>query len=426
MSGRQWRLTSWTFGLAVIVLHGAVAPADLFVPAPDLPPPPPMGIKKAELDAIIEKMDANKFHDRMEASKQLGKWIEDNKLSKDQYKQLREITGDQKNYSLEVRRNMERVLQEWTPRIKPVRDLLNNVQVYVGMDGKKQKLIFDSYSGPSPEGNPAYNDLNNAYNAVRNSVAGGNFDKPTTLKSLEGLRSAVSNLKDFEIRSLGLTNAAGQAVTRQDMLDRVDAALNGLDAAFDKIGEFSSNAKPEPRSMVPVGGGGELALGKTFSLNLNVQTPGQLDMFLPSYEPVIGLTMSAPPTGYKFVGVVLDVLAVDNLEVYGPVKVSIAFDPALDPTTLRMVRLANGRFDFLELDPLLPGADRLTGTYTPESLGGGLIQFGEFALVRAVPEPASLAIMTTALLLVSGAGVGVGRGRVRRRRETLRGLGEGR
>src|SRR5262249_24508685 len=67
-------------------------------------------------------------------------------------------------------------------------------------------------------------------------------------------------------------------------------------------------------------------------------------------------------------------------------------NPAVDPSSLRIARLANGRMELL--DDYINDTDNhiITGFYTPESQSSGLDQFGEFAVVQAVPEPSALTL----------------------------------
>jgi hypothetical protein len=93
------------------------------------------------------------------------------------------------------------------------------------------------------------------------------------------------------------------------------------------------------------------------------------------------------------------------LLVSGTVEIAIEYGarqswgPSIvDPQALSIVRVADGRLEFLSTDLNDTAADVITALYMANATIPGSDQFGEFALVEQIPEPSSAMLLAIGML----------------------------
>ncbi len=366
------------------------------------------------IDQIITQLDSNVFREREIASAELIRRLKANMVTAADLAKLRNNTDAQVQGSLEVRRRIERALQEFTPRFDLVKGLLDDIAT---KDLGNGSILFDAATGTIQPDNAAFKTLVTRFQAVRNKVETANF--AGAAEALQAMKTAAAALTEAEVASLNLVDPVGAPLNKADITARIDAAIAKVAGAKKQVEDATNGAMPGPRgglNLAPPPGGGPLEAQILKSLSLtftSIVQGGQLDPYLssPTYA------QADPPDGTFFVGLVYELLADDDLKIDGPVLIDLEYgeiqlvgNAATDPSLFRLVRIANGRTEFLDDGFELDTANfRVRGRYMPPSPGSGLDQFGLIGLVQ-VPEPAA------ALLLAVGVAATIGwRVRARRR-----------
>lgn len=360
------------------------------------------GQTEDEVKSLIDQLDtqdgAQALAARQAAEKQLEDYIKMNRLTP-------ALLGTLRTYPvgppLELLRRKEKILATWTTRFPAVSNVIDSVKFetteYFFRDWFFQ---FDGFFGGANVGEPDVVELERRYEAIRNALLAA--DTPRVVAALEALRNWVGDEQRFPNFSLKRDKDRRVNATRLEVIAKIDQAINEAQNAIRAINIGSNNVMPPPRQPIPMQRQGAIDTGRTLRLALSADpiTPGGLDVFMPTYD----LALAQPPAGYQFVGEIFDLLATDGLEVTGMVSVGIEYgqtqlfgNPVVDPSMLRMARLANGRAEILPDFINDTSNFVITAFYTPESASSGRDQFGEFAIIQ-VPEPSTLIPLGTGIL----------------------------
>jgi hypothetical protein len=363
----------------------------------------------AQVRQIIDRMGNNSFPERQKASGEMDALIRQNRLTPAQLGILRTYGGA--NADPEIRQRANRSLTTWANTVPAANQIFTSSRILVTNVSPVGDTFYEFDSVYGVAGNAAQNrtgiELSKKSESVRNAMANG--DPGATKQALTDLKKFVDD--NFNNLDLYTDPAHTKMATRQQLADKLQAAINAADAAAAQIGQGAGNAPPPPRPNAPMNGPGVVNdTGKTIGLTLLTAPAigGSVEIFLPPD----GFALSLPPTGLEFVGSVVDVLPLGELNITGTVRVSMAYDGDLfssaspdEQTSWQLVRIVNGRI--MPMDNVFNDTTNfiLSGEYTPPSAIPGENQFGEFAIVRAAqtaaPEPGS-AILMLGICLCAG------------------------
>jgi hypothetical protein len=368
---------------------------------------------RADIDRLV---GTNTFRDRLAAQKTLEGFIANNRLTPAQYGILRTYPA-MPDSEQTLRKGF--VLLTWNKTFPSVGAAIDQTrfQTLERSVGRDWFFKVDGFFGGADTGNPVVVGYYQRYEDARNALV--TADTAQAFAKVEALRNYVLDPMNFDRFNLATDPNLRNRVTQVQAAAVFDQAINATQQAIRDINLGSNNVMPPPRQPVPVQGQGAIDVGRTLQLALSNAPvmPGGLDVLLTPYD----LALSVPPPGFAFVGEVFDLRATDGLDITGStVALGIELDPSTNLSGLRMARLANGRMQLLDDFVIDPSTFTVTGFYQPESASSGEDQFGEFAVVRAVPEPAGIVMMGFGVLGL----VGYGYRRIRRSgRSRSRGVG---
>ena len=374
-----WCVSILSLGLVLASVRPCVAQATILV-------------SDAQVKDQIEKLDDDDIVVRDAAERQLHDWAKNNQLTPAQAGFIKAARADA---SLERSFRAKRVFETYVNSNPAIRAVLRPVRVWNlgGVAGGKLSTVVIWFPGQTPPDNPQFAELSKRYGAVRDAILAGDTAPgppdgldPIT-RALKRLRDYVTSLSDAELKALGAWDPdTGNPATRQQLLDKIQQAIDAVPGARDALGSLTGGNLPPSATLAYVHPGipSHPDLGKSFALAIDrVELGTALDVcwFVDSE------TLSNPPFGYQAVGHVIDVLATDSLVAFGNVTVSIAIgssvigNPVADPALLQIAHMANGHFDLVpSLVDLVGGW--VTATYPLPPPGSGLEPFGEFAIVQ--------------------------------------------
>jgi PEP-CTERM motif len=345
---------------------------------------------------LIDLLNAPTFAVRENAQKTLEGFIANNRLTPEQYGILRTYP---QNPPLELLRRRNAVLATWTWKFPAVRQAVDETKLLT-LDrswGRDWYFKIGGFFGGANTGDPTVVKACQLYEAASNALLSA--DTATAVAKVTELRNYILDPKNFPSFNLASNADLSQRITRQQAAAVFDMAIDSTMKAVQQIRIGSNNVKPPPQGAAPVNHGGLVNIGLTPSLFLSGPpvTPGALAIF----QPTADLALSQPPAGYKFVGEIFELRAIDGLDVTGrDVTFGIELAPSIDLTGLALARLANGQLDVLSDSVVDPMTHTVSATYLAESLASGQDQFGTFAVVCAVPEPASVALLGMSLVFL--------------------------
>jgi hypothetical protein len=390
--------------LFVMILFVAVLALNLYRTAAAQQPPPQRPTDD-EVKALIDQLDTQgpgSFTVRQRAEAKLTDFVTSNLLTRAQLSIIRSYPG---NPPLELQQRKERILSRWVTSFAPAREILNCVkfETLERSAGRDWYYKIDGFYGGANTGDPDVTELYKRYEAVRNAVLAA--DTGRLMHTLTELKNWVDDPNRFDKFYLHHDKDLQRRATRKEVTDKIQQAIDQVQKFVQDIGAGSNDAMPPPRQKIPVQGQGAVNAGRTLRLALdsNPVMPGELDVFMPDYD----FALSQPPLGYQFVGELFDILPDPMLGITGTVSLGIEYgqtqlfgNPVVDPSLLRIARLANGRMELLDNYANDTNNFVITGFYTPESKFSGSDQFGEFAVVQpaAVPEPGILTLVGIGVL----------------------------
>jgi hypothetical protein len=209
--------------------------------------------------------------------------------------------------------------------------------------------------------------------------------------ALVDLGKYVKGLSKADFATLGLTYNNGKPATQQMFADTVAQAninirLPGFESELRALKEKGAGGLPVPINVPPESPLRPRAtvvdLGLSYSLSLTeIVTPGGLYPFLfrPVYNP------AAIPAGYRYLhgdGGVYRLAAEGGLEVSGPITIGFVIGKKIDPSTVSLLRVANGVVTILPTD-FNPATNAVSATYDP---GADADQFGIFVRVTSAQK----------------------------------------
>lgn len=361
-------------------------------------------------DTLFRQLDSNAFAERESAQQRLTELATGAQLTGAQIQTLQQSISSP---NLEVSRRATEIFAAFVRSLPSYRMLLDTAQVQLtrpvltdpasGDTTQDGQFRFDaangSFRGPRFTSYDTFATLEQAWLPVQQALLVGNIGKAR--QELRNFRAAVENLTDFGIIVLDLKDNAGQALGKADMLDKIDAAVRGLRAFqldLHNGGARDDSALPVP---TPIRTAGLVPLGASLQLTVEqVIVPGSLLLFGPDPDSARAL---APP-GFEFVGHLFDMQALDGLLAGGLLGIDIQFgdlqligNPVRDPHALQIVRITGGQAFFLPT--ALTGFDRVAAHYMAATAAGS-DQFGQFAIVQRIPEPAPLHLLPAGAALL--------------------------
>jgi hypothetical protein len=387
---------------SLMVLQSSIVPANL-----------PRDISADDFNQLFHQLNSNLFSQREAAQKRLTDLATNAQLTG---AQLQAIQGAIGGRDLEVSRRATEIFGAFVESLPSYQNLVKAAQVQLTRPVLFNPTIVDdnttqigkfrfgdatgSFFSPGTTSYGAFTSLSDSWLPVQKALVVGNIAEAR--QALRNFRMTMNMLTDVEIVNLDIEDAGGRALRRNDLLARIDAAIPELVSfQFDLLngGARDDSGLPVP---MPIRNAGLVSLGQSLALNLGlIVSPSSVALFGPDSQSA----RSLPPSGFEFVGHIFDLQAQDGLLIGGSIGIDIEFgdvqlvgNPVHDPRRLQIVRIANGQ-DFF-LPTILIDTERVSGAYSldPSSMAGD--QFGEFALVQAVPEPATLVLAAAGLLLL--------------------------
>lgn len=246
--------------------------------------------------------------------------------------------------------------------------------------------------------------LDQGYLKVKNRIDRGAVTEAA--KALDEFEALIKDkLTDEVLKEAKLTkdDVNGTPLKQSQLLQMTQRVREELEAV--KQDAIKQGLDPNARAVkTPVNQKGMIDLGKSLQLALGgLLQPGALEVLAPTSLGAI----SIPPLGFIYVGPIFDIVPADALIADGEIRLGIEYGPfqlvnppVLDPASLQLVRIANGQYDFLGglFNDL--GSYTMFGSYFASSsdIAANLNQFGEFAIVQAVPEPATILLLALAMM----------------------------
>ena len=383
---------------------------------------------QAKFNQLATEWNSGRFAVRQEAQRQLTaaarKTGEAGGLTFNQLAMVQSLIFN--GPSLEVQRRAETIMETplWgLPAAAVIRDNLgvqiNPATGFIRVDAAEGR--FDTNDN---EAKAAAAALQRKWFAILANISAGNFNGAVTAYN-DYNDFVVTKLKPADFNKLNLKKN-NQNFSVDDLRSGFVDADRGFSDLRGQIQNKGANPDPGNRPAIPVPNGTGLNIipnQPNQSLRLSIlgnAVAGTLSVFGPTPENA----MSIPPPGYEYVGEIYDLSADQALLISGEIRIGIEYgeqqligNPVVDPSRLHLVCIANGDISFLdypenrEVNDL--GNFVLFSSYFTNSADAGLDQFGEFAIVQAVPEPG-----TFALAIAAGAAGMVMAGCRRRRRDS--------
>jgi len=343
---------------------------------------------------LIDKLDSDDFNTRTDAQETLEKFISDNKLTAAQLGILRTYP---QNPPLEVLKRRENILATWTEKFPSVQKVLDGVRVSdINESAVDISFKIDGFEGsiaaPEDSDIKEVKQLMLLYEATRNALVAADTGK---------VEDALTKLKTFvadpnKLKGVIYLKGLDEAKT-EDVVNELQQSLTNTQKAIQDIKIGSNNVQPPPRQPVPMKKGA-LDSGRTLAVLLGTDplVAGGLDIFMPPLD----LTLYPLLPGYRYASDIFDILATDGGEISGGVSIGIQYGSEFDALSLRLLRQANGSGEILPLSSCSNDSVHsiFTCTYFPDFSLSGPDQFGEFALVTATPESATVLLSAIGLL----------------------------
>ena len=373
----------------------------------------PLGIPTDDFNQLFQQLNSNQFSQREVAQKRLTDLATTAQLTGSQLQTIQDAIG---GGNLEVSRRATEIFGAFVESLPSYQSIVKAAQVQLTRPVLFNPAIIDdnttqigkfrfgdaagSFFSPGTTSHSAFTSLSDSWLAVQEALVVGNIAEAR--RALRNFRTTTNMLTDVEIVNLDIEDASGRALRRNDLLGRIDAAIQELTSfQVDLLngGARDDSSLPVP---MPIRNAGLVPLGQSLALNLGlIASPGNLALFGPDSQSARSL---APP-GFEFVGHIFDLQAQDGLLVGGSIGIAIEFgdvqlvgNPVRDPRGLQIVRIANGQ-DFF-LPTTLIDTDHVSAGYMVDPSGLAGDQFGEFSLVQVVPAPATLVLTGAGLLLL--------------------------
>lgn len=369
-----------------------------------------------DVPMLIAQLGSANFSQREAAQKQLTDLATGHRL----LGQVQLIQDAISSPDREISRRATQIFGAFVQTLPSYQDILNAAGVqltrpvmfnpFTGETTQDGLFRFDaakgSFRSPRFASYDTYNALAAEWAPVQQALLVGNVANAKT--ALQNFKNVVNNLTNANVLFLDLRDRNNQLLDKADLLNNIDQAIQELTAfRFDLL---FGGAKDDPALpfQIPVQNAGAFPLGQSISLTLTTApaSPGSLLLFgwNPQSAP------STPPPGFEYVDDDIFTLeAQDGLIAAGTIGISIEYgslqllgNPVEDPSALEIVRIANGQ-DYL-LPTQLTDSDFVSAFYAPDASAPGSDQFGEFAIVEPVPEPASFSVLLTAITLFLLAG----------------------
>ena len=390
-------MRSFWWVLVIVVIVGAAYAAKAAPP----------DYSNKPVDELITLLDDNGFVNRQAASEELEKRLP-NLAKVDILKLVNAYSAG----PLEVTKRVERLIGKYlidldmSPSARAALNALKTQQTGLPTqttDGLQIPFKLGDAKGMASADTDAqkkvFSDLMLRFAAFRNYLAIGDTDGAKA--RLDELKNFINGLTNDQFARLRLVNKDGTVMTKADLFDLIGAARALTTQAKDEINKKMGAIPPEARPLATVAASGPLDLGKTLALSVgSLIAPGMLDV---TFEDVDQALAVAPP-GFMAVGPIFELLPIGDLAVGDLISVSVQYGDLsglgfgiVDPSLLRLVRIANGDYQFLSESNDLT-RHLITGSYPVSGSPSGLDQFGEFMLVQAVPEPTTLVLLFAAAL----------------------------
>jgi len=384
-------------------------------------------LDNAVFNRLVNDLDSNDFKTRLDARSLLAGYADPASATRLSIAQLQSLRNIAKTGNLEVKQSAGWILREWVNRNPktqgPAQSLLTGIQYKAGkLDFTVAPPEGDFMLGPFKVGfaGPGIqfrNDLERRFLEAQEELGAGYPDG--VVPALQAMKKVVDDLKKGDLTNLYLTRN-GTEVTKDDISKALDDAIKAATDLVQAINASIGDPAPGPAKGVNVPGMGAIDTGKTFQLSLNGPglTPGSLTFDTLPQDLAIG----TPPAGTQYFGPVFDLAAEEGLSLDpgSVITVSIQYgDPMLQgfPSSLaaqlQLVHLADGTYIPFSTVFNDESAFVLTGSYLFDAASTGFDQFGEFAVIRALPEPATITLVCIATLgllwIPLSAGGGLGR-----------------
>lgn len=382
---------------------GAVYRDDLTLkePAPQpAPQPAPAPAPAIDVDKKIEQLGSPSYREREKAMKELLDAARNGQLTPEQINKIRDAMN--KSPDPEIRWRAEWIIKRYVATVPAVKSLLELLQVeitrQIRISTNFDFLGMMGWLNHRPQAVEDFNKLMDLASRARSALLRG--DTEGAKKYLNDLKDFIKNLPKDRFDELHL-RANGQHLTQQQVIDIIDGVItNQIPKAENGI-QGKLEVAPAPRPKVGIAVPGPLDTGGSIRIDVaTVTVPGTAELTTALNEDGARSIRSDAPDGYEFVGHVFDLLPDEGLQISGTVLVAIQYDaeptdglepsPAVDPSQLQIVRVANENVDLL---PVV-AHDAVNGVIYAEYEAdtGGFDPFGMFALVQPVPtetvEPA--------------------------------------